>query len=561
MRDDDDATTSLYKRRCSLSFICYQKFPIILTNNTSCLLDRMKARSRMTRRIPQRTKLLVATVWCAVVLCSFLGRVAIVADATSNHGSPSGNKNYSSLQQQKSQQQQHQQQPPDSAVIQVVESELWDASQNAWMGHQQQGYHHRWTNEKGQASLSPSEIQPPDGWDFLGDWKIVINNQVHGGGGCGDAMGWEYQFRYLRPPQRRRVWLRSLQRKKRRELPSSPTAVKFFSSSSPSLSSRRTILQRICDDWNFKGYGMSVYKSFIFPSSCGIGVWLPLTVNFEYFDSRPELPSVTCGTAFYYPWTIVGFLSASIHLEWVKWVFQSTLALIPRVILWLLYKFVLPLMRAVATAVLFPIRHRFPSIPTTIPTGFWTIAKPRYNTEISERVGCSVSCRWSQRSGYEVRISYSHSYLPTFSVYQRLMTQTKQQLDTVKKTVTRRKRSIEESLTANAKSSNNAISINTNDWWQKHFARLGVSTGYPIPSPPHFSCSAILSLSGLYFGGKHQPTISATLSTDDQGVLKMATPALVEKKRRYEESSTYVSDTSRKTDNAIPTKRLANDSY
>jgi hypothetical protein len=41
-------------------------------------------------------------------------------------------------------------------------------------------------------------------------------------------------------------------------------------------------------------------------------------------------------------------------------------------------------------------------------------------------------------------------------------------------------------------------------WWQKHFLRICVSTPYPIPSLSHFSSSAILSLSGLYFGTKKE---------------------------------------------------------
>jgi hypothetical protein len=38
------------------------------------------------------------------------------------------------------------------------------------------------------------------------------------------------------------------------------------------------------------------------------------------------------------------------------------------------------------------------------------------------------------------------------------------------------------------------------DWWlQRKTGSLGVSTGYPLPDKPHFSCSAVLSLSGFYF--------------------------------------------------------------
>jgi hypothetical protein len=40
------------------------------------------------------------------------------------------------------------------------------------------------------------------------------------------------------------------------------------------------------------------------------------------------------------------------------------------------------------------------------------------------------------------------------------------------------------------------------DWWQKHFGSIGLSTSYPIPIHPHFSCSAHLFLSGLFLKGR-----------------------------------------------------------
>ena len=74
-------------------------------------------------------------------------------------------------------------------IVQVLENEVWDASTNSW-----KAVGDRWTNERGQISLSPPEVQPPNGFKFEGDWKIVVSG--------GDS--WEYQFQYLRPPKRRR---------------------------------------------------------------------------------------------------------------------------------------------------------------------------------------------------------------------------------------------------------------------------------------------------------------------------------------------------------------------
>jgi hypothetical protein len=470
----------------------------------------------MTMTTKKKTKGTTILLLVVTVLCSSQVRVLFFVDAI-NDGSDENQKGLPLK--RGAHQRKPQRRLSDSAVIQVVESEIWDASSDSWKGQ----HEHRWTNNVGQVSPSPSEIQPPEGWEFSGDWKIVISNNQQGGagGGGGDALGWEYQFQYLRPPVRRRIWLRRLTGAKAK-----PKQSMFETSSwtALSLSSRQSVMQRIRDNWNFKGYGMSLYKSFILPSSFGIGVRLPLTVNFEYFDSRPQLPSVTCGTALFFPWTIMGFFAATIHVEWVKWVTLCTLASLSRILLWALYKVVLPLILAMVTAFVFPIRHRLPSIPTTIPRGFWNVAKPRYNAEISECIGCSLSYRWSQTGGSEFRINYSHSYLPTFSVYQELLEQAQQQWNALKKTVTRRKRNTEKSLSTVSKRSGNMNTSNYNHWWQKHFARLGVGTGYPIPNPPYFSCSAILSLSGLYFGINNQPTTSTSLNLDDHGVSKTIVP-------------------------------------
>ncbi|KAL3921517.1 MAG: hypothetical protein SGILL_002708, partial [Bacillariaceae sp.] len=399
-------------------------------------------------------------------------------------------------------------------VLQVVESEVWDSASDEWRGAPGQ----RWTNEKGSAAASPSKATPPEGFAFDGDWKIVVPSN-------GDTMGWEYQFQYLRPPKRRRIWLRSL-----RPIPSQLSRgavtkqqeLESKASVPYALSSRRTLLTRIREDWNFKGFGMSLYKSFIFPESCGIGIRLPLTVNFDYFDSHPELPSVTCGTAVFLPGTVMGFVTASIHVDWIKWVLKSSLALLPRMILWTVYKVLIPILWTVATIALFPISERLPQpsaiLPTTVPYGGFIISKPRYSTEISERVGCSVSYRYSIQRGYEFRISYWHSYLPTLLVYQKLWAQTLQQMRVLAKVSSSWKRS-RGTGKINIAAESAPPKEFRQGWFQKHFGRLGVSTGYPIPTPPNFSCSAVLSLSGLYFGSNKAPTmVASTASTPSKDI-------------------------------------------
>ncbi|KAL3921490.1 MAG: hypothetical protein SGILL_002719 [Bacillariaceae sp.] len=354
-------------------------------------------------------------------------------------------------------------------------------------------------------------------------------------------MGWEYKFQYLQAPKRRRIWLRSLQPIKIKEKKALPKEQQLSRQKLPSalfLSSPKTLLNRIRDDWNFKGYGMSIYKSFVFPESCGVGLRLPLTVNFDYFDSHPEWPSLTIGTGAFFPGTVMGYLSGSVHLDWVRWVLKSSLALVPRLVLWSVYKVILPILWALVTFALFPIRDRLPAssaiLPDKIPQGFWnTISRPRYNPEISERVGCSASYRWSIQRGYEFRISYWHSYLPTLLVYQQLWARTQQRMRAIAKLSALFKRDFQGSGKINIGDENPIktsaeASLKQRGWWQRHFARLGVSTGYPIPSPPHFSCSGVLSLSGLYLGNRNELIKSAVTDTMKAVPVSTATAILDE---------------------------------
>lgn len=61
------------------------------------------------------------------------------------------------------------------------------------------------------------------------------------------------------------------------------------------------------------------------------------------------------------------------------------------------------------------------------------------------------------------------------------------------------------------------------DWWQKHFGAIGLSTSYPIPVPPNFSCSAQLSLSGLNFERKKEGRLSKPSVTVHNDVSTNAT--------------------------------------
>ena len=426
-----------------------------------------------------------------------------------------------------------------NGIIQIIESEVWDSSENAWKAERG----NRWTNEKGQISPSPAEVFPPDGWQFLGDWKIVVsssNSNSNGagmGGSGGDSQGWEYQFQYLQPPKRRRIWLRSLTptRSPPPRQSSRTQASRIVPKPSPPTESagvrtkvkkiRRIgrfvrTMRQIRDDWNYKGLGLNLYKSFVFPSSVGLAIRLPLSINFDTFDRNPSWPIITSSAAVFYPPMMGGFLSGSVHVEWLKWVAKSTLGLIPALFFWILYRAILPILWTIASAMLFPLKglYALPPRPTKIPNGSWwtgrSFAKPQYNAEMQERLGCSISYRWSKRRGYEFRVSYWHSYLPTLLVYQQFLSQLEERLKGTFK-----------SGGSSSSSTSSTISSSTqnnvkNNWWRKHTASLGVTTTGPIPDTPPIGCSANLSLSGLYWGTRdvmRKNSFSTSTSSSSEG--------------------------------------------
>ncbi|VEU39076.1 unnamed protein product [Pseudo-nitzschia multistriata] len=439
----------------------------------------------------------------------------------------------------------------ENLLIQIIESEVWDTTENRWKGAavgDGTGGGNRWTNEKGHLSPSPTAIVPPDGFEFLGEWKIVVssssnngsnsagNNGMAGGGAVGgDSKGWGYQFQYLQPPIRRRIWLRSLTPIKmppprkpksgvgiRPPPPIIPKKTPIQKAKAPRTTNRLTRAMRLVrDDFNYKGLGFNLFKSFIWPSSIGVALRIPLSINFDTFDRNPGWPIVSSSACVFYPPMVAGFLSTSFHVEWIKWLFLCSLGLVPRSFFWILYRVILPVVWMVVSVVSFPLRgiYSLPPCPTKLPSGAWwtgrNIAKPKYNTDLSERIGCSVSYRWSKKRGYEWRISYFHSYLPTLLVYQQLFSQLQEKLEGSIKSV---------SNSSNNSSSNKSSTVapltkGKKNWLRKHFASLGVSTSGPIPDTPPISCSANFSLSGLYWStGRKSKRKTNNISSSNSGI-------------------------------------------
>jgi hypothetical protein len=55
----------------------------------------------------------------------------------------------------------------------------------------------------------------------------------------------------------------------------------------------RKSLRRFVDDYNFKGYGLFIYKSFIHPKAAGLAFRVPIFDNWNWWACIPALPSIS----------------------------------------------------------------------------------------------------------------------------------------------------------------------------------------------------------------------------------------------------------------------------
>ncbi|CAB9510555.1 expressed unknown protein [Seminavis robusta] len=466
--------------------------------------------------------------------------------------------------------------------IQIVETEYWNGER--WMAAPQ----NRWTTQDGQASMSPADVQqPPDGV-FDGAWKIMLGDAT-------DDYGWTYLYHHdyssisHQFPKRQRIWLRTVLRQPQQPPQQQYTKQRFWKSPVWSRTRRptplslpriqpyhqlllpqletalrqvpttclhvqsllHTALRNMQDDWNFKGFGFSFYKSFLFKTSFGLAFRVPLTTNFDVWERHPEWPRLTMSVGFYYPFTMTLNVGGSVNVEYLKWIALQALLTARHVIavtlLLLARGFVLA-----GSALAFPMTrqwHELPEPHLLLPKLRDTLArpvKPNFSGTLQERVGVSYSWRLSAKRGYETRRTCWHLYLPTLlSVLQHLdriqqsiqifvwqrrlephwnkygrdyyhsssrylagfvpaaikkrkrSTATKQQKKKKKKTLPQEQQATTDEFRPVSLFDESAPWA---EWWlQRHTGCLGVSTGGPIPYPPHFSCSAVLSLSGFYF--------------------------------------------------------------
>lgn len=353
----------------------------------------------------------------------------------------------------KRQQQQAQQQQQQQHVL-IYETEVLEDS--TWKGAKPS----RWTRQSsGEESPSPIHVQAPAQYQWQGDWKIIMSQTT-------DELGWQY----IGTTRRRRTWLRSIIREEEKET----TTVSTFVTKRASL--LYSVLECIKEDWNFKGFGLSLYKSLLFLESFGFALRIPLSQNLDWCERHPLFPSISSSVGVYYPPTVALFFSVGANVDYMKWSIQRMLQHLKIYTRKLLVKLLRILVSIASLPLLMLNHHQVSSTESRVQ--HWISSIPisshpqqqipsRLNVDISERVGMSVSWRISRHRGYEFRVSYWHSYLPTILYLHSLL------------------RLFDK--------------LPMEYWLRRQSGSLGISTSGPTPSPPHVSCSACLSLSGFHY--------------------------------------------------------------
>ncbi|GMI00301.1 hypothetical protein TrST_g3124 [Triparma strigata] len=213
---------------------------------------------------------------------------------------------------------------------------------------------------------SPEDLQPPPGFEWDGNWKIDVSKSKYGW--FGTAGG------------ERRKWIRMVKPAEKVSGPTSKLPITKPSAevAEPTVKDDKKqvsgLIQSILEDWNFKGYSLSIYKSFLYPLAFGLSLRLPLSQNFLSYFARPYLPSLTSSLGLYYPWSIGVFLSFSVPINlYLQYLKQ--------------FIFMIALRKRRERVVL--------------------------NADVVKRVGFSVSYRFSTRYGFRFLVAPWVLYMPT----------------------------------------------------------------------------------------------------------------------------------------------------
>lgn len=178
-------------------------------------------------------------------------------------------------------------------------------------------------------SLNPQSCSPPRNYLFDDEWKIDMASESR------DGFGWEYYVgKYDGLGRRRRRWVRTLRRissssgslssivvpaSTKKSIDANKKKQKSTTVANKAKVHHPNLLRAIREQYNFKGFGWSFYKSFLIARSFGAAFRMPLSANFDCYDKYLAAPYISSATYFGYPWVIATFLSASVPLDAIKW--------------------------------------------------------------------------------------------------------------------------------------------------------------------------------------------------------------------------------------------------
>ena len=340
-----------------------------------------------------------------------------------------------------------------------IERKIW----NTWTKH-----HHRWGDDYSTSFNTPVQFvaaNPSKETTARPRYKLVMPRTA--------MEEWEFYSTQSFSEDDERL-AKDIQRK-------TDTKPRKYSSSSHESEQKQLPpkwFQRFMEDYNFKGFGMSFYKSMLFLKSAGVSFRMPILGNWDRWDSNPALPCVNGMISIYlFPFSISVALTSSVRMEAIKYLVRKTLTKTKYSIQYVLYQFIRSFYILFST-VLYPVHGKWfePALP--IMSSEEPSTPIHYKANIQERLGMSMRYGWSMTRGWHTRTSYWHYYMPTIAFMQQVL---------------------REKLYMSKKTSRDADKYSTNEadtWLSKHFAGLGTDTGATSEADPFATC--VLSLSGFY---------------------------------------------------------------
>jgi hypothetical protein len=422
-------------------------------------------------------------------------------------------------------------QKTSTLLLQIIETEVF--SNGTWH-HPADGT--AWTNPStGAAMVHPLQYELHDKTDhdqdngihkqWQGEWKIAITGR--------SSRGWTYFYDHdpsthsatsplLQYTIRKRTWLRTIvvvvpeqsssSRRKSPAIIASLSRSKKKQATRPRKNLLRSFVPSIlADDWNFKGFGWTFYKSAVSPHSFGIGLRIPVTQNFASWETYQIPASIG--------WTISAFnngkwpsvhFNTSVRMEWLIWLVDYTIytflpAIITSTVLLLLHGLLVAL-----NAFCYPLFQKSIVYNEARQEWLWMTYRPtfraadiRYRSDREERVGITWTWRygddWRPRNMIRWNVFHFYAWQLPFTVW---------------------------------------------NWITRRSAAFGWSVSGPVPNEPELLCSASLCflLSGYYFrrtSGSSSADLSSSTSSATTAAAATIPPGDDKRFRTTDDSSSF----------------------